>query len=239
MTQAEDIPAHHRPIRSFVRREGRLTPGQQRALERHWPRWGVEPGHGPLDLEALFGRRAPVTLEIGFGNGESLAQMAAADPQRDFLGVEVHRPGVGHLLQQVEDLGLGNVRVACHDAVELVREQIPEAGLDCVQVFFPDPWPKKRHHKRRLIQPAFVQQLRHCLRPGGRLHLATDWEDYARHMLEVMTAAEGFVNTAPGEGFSPRGARPLTKFERRGQGLGHGVWDLVFTRSEKDAAPSR
>ncbi|MBK1692507.1 tRNA (guanosine(46)-N7)-methyltransferase TrmB [Ectothiorhodospira mobilis] len=239
MTRAEDTPAHHRPIRSFVRREGRLTPGQQRALERHWPRWGVEPGHGPLDLETLFGRRAPVTLEIGFGNGESLAQMAAADPERDFLGVEVHRPGVGHLLQRLEDLGLDNVRVASHDAVELVREQIPEAGLDCVQVFFPDPWPKKRHHKRRLIQPAFVQQLRRGLRPGGRLHLATDWEDYARHMLEVMTAAEGFVNTAPEDGFAPRGERPLTKFEQRGQGLGHGVWDLVFQRTPTDPHPSR
>ncbi|ANB01689.1 tRNA (guanosine(46)-N7)-methyltransferase TrmB [Ectothiorhodospira sp. BSL-9] len=225
-------PPHHRPIRSFVRREGRLTVGQQRALEFLWPRFGLEFTPEPLDLEALFGRRAPVTLEIGFGNGESLARMAADDPERDFIGVEVHRPGVGHLLQQVEDQDLTNVRVACHDAVEMLNRQIPPGSLDRIQIYFPDPWPKKRHHKRRLVQPAFVGLLASRLREGGILHLATDWEDYARHMLEVMQQAGDFTNQAAEGGFSPRPSyRPLTKFEQRGQRLGHDVWDLVYERT--------
>ncbi|SEK78643.1 tRNA (guanosine(46)-N7)-methyltransferase TrmB [Ectothiorhodospira marina] len=225
---ATHSPPHHRPIRSFVRREGRLTVGQQRALELLGPRWGLEFAPEPLNLEALFGRRAPVTLEIGFGNGEPLAQMAAHAPERDFIGVEVHRPGVGHLLQQVEDRGLTNVRVACHDAVEMLNRQIPPGSLDRIQIYFPDPWPKKRHHKRRLVQPAFVDLLATRLREGGILHLATDWEDYAWHMLEVMQQAEAFTNQAADGGFSPRPTyRPLTKFEQRGQRLGHNVWDLV------------
>lgn len=225
-------PPHHRPIRSFVRREGRLTVGQQRALELLWPRFGLEFTPEPLDLEALFGRRAPVTLEIGFGNGESLARMAADDPERDFIGVEVHRPGVGHLLQQVEDRGLTNVRVACHDAVEMLNRQVPPGGLDRIQIYFPDPWPKKRHHKRRLVQPDFVDLLATRLREGGILHLATDWEDYARHMLEVMQQAGAFTNQAADGGFSPRPSyRPLTKFEQRGQRLGHDVWDLVYVHA--------
>ena len=222
---------HHRTIRSFVRREGRLTPAQQRALETLWPKYGVEYAPAPLDLASLFGRAAPVTLEIGFGNGASLAQMAAADPARDFLGIEVHRPGVGNLLRQLEQQELGNIRVICHDAVEVLEYMIPSGSLDRVQIFFPDPWPKKRHHKRRLIQPAFVARLASRLRQGGMLHLATDWENYAEHMLAVLNASRDFVNTADGGGFHPRPeSRPLTKFEQRGQHLGHGVWDLIFRK---------
>jgi tRNA (guanine-N7-)-methyltransferase len=220
-------PKHHRPIRSFVRREGRLTAGQQRALDTLWPRFGIEFSEKMLDLASIFGRSAPITLEIGFGNGESLATMAQAEPERDFLGIEVHRPGVGHLLQRIEALRLTNLRVMCHDAVEVLKHQIPPGSLDTVQIFFPDPWHKKRHHKRRIIQPAFVALLAARMRPGGVLHLATDWEDYAQHMLEVLEASPQLRNTA--SGFAPRPAhRPPTKFEERGQRLGHGVWDVVF-----------
>jgi tRNA (guanine-N7-)-methyltransferase len=227
----ESTPKPHRPIRSFVRREGRLTPGQKRALETLWPRFGIDYSEEPLDLAAIFGRPAPVTLEIGFGNGESLAAMAQAAPERDFIGIEVHRPGVGHLLQRIEALGLGNLRVMCHDAVEVLKHQIPPGSLDTVQIFFPDPWHKKRHHKRRLIQPVFVALLARCLRPGGTLHLATDWEDYARHMLEVLEASPDLRNTA--QRFSSRPHhRPLTRFEQRGQRLGHGVWDVIFVKVE-------
>ncbi len=184
-----------------------------------------------LDLEALFGRNAPRTLEIGFGNGESLAAMAEAAPEQDFLGVEVHRPGVGHLLLRIEALGLENVRVISHDAVEVLEHHIPDRSLDRVLLFFPDPWPKKRHHKRRILQPAFVELVARKLRPGGIFHMATDWEEYAQQMLETMEAAAGFENVAGPGRFSPRPAdRPATKFERRGERLGHGVWDLLFRR---------
>jgi tRNA (guanine-N7-)-methyltransferase len=227
---AEANPKPHRPIRSFVRREGRLTAGQQRALDTLWPRFGIEFSEKKLDLASIFGRLAPITLEIGFGNGDSLAAMAQAAPERDFLGIEVHRPGVGHLLQRIEALGLTNLRVMCHDAVEVLKHQIPPASLDTVQIFFPDPWHKKRHHKRRIIQPEFVDLLATRIRSGGTLHLATDWEDYAQHMLEVMRRSAAFSNTA--EGFVARPAhRPPTKFEQRGQRLGHGVWDVVFVRN--------
>lgn len=221
-----------RRIRSFVRREGRLTPGQARALERLWPRYGLDAEGAPLDLDALFGRAAPRVLEIGFGDGEALVHMAAAAAQQDFLGIEVHRPGVGRLLRRLEELGLDNVRVFCADATEVLATRIPPAALDAVHLFFPDPWPKKRHHKRRIVQPAFVQVLRGRLRIGGLFHMATDWEEYAAHMLEVMSAAEGFSNTAPEGGYVARPPqRPLTKFEARGHARGHGVWDLVFRRS--------
>ncbi|WP_018233048.1 tRNA (guanosine(46)-N7)-methyltransferase TrmB [Thioalkalivibrio thiocyanodenitrificans] len=224
-------PKHHRPIRSFVRREGRLTAGQQRALDTLWPRFGIEYSEKMPNLASIFGRSAPITLEIGFGNGESLAAMAQAAPERDFLGIEVHRPGVGHLLQRIEALGLTNLRVMCHDAVEVLKHRIPPGSLDTVQIFFPDPWHKKRHHKRRIIQPAFVALLATRIRPGGTLHLATDWEDYAQHMLEVMRGSGAFRNTA--EGFAPRPAhRPPTRFEQRGQRLGHGVWDIVVEKCE-------
>ena len=218
-----------RSVRSFVRREGRLTGGQQRALETLWPRFGIDFDGLLLDLDRVFCRQAPRVLEIGFGDGECLLYMAANDPGTDYLGVEVHRPGMGHLLLQAQALDLSNLRVISADAVVVLAHGLPDAGLDRVQIFFPDPWPKKRHHKRRLIQPDFLRLTARALKPGGRLHLATDWEDYAGHMLQVLAAAEDFVNTV--NGFAPRPAyRPLTKFERRGQRLGHGVWELIFQR---------
>jgi tRNA (guanine-N7-)-methyltransferase len=222
---------HHRAIRSFVRREGRITEAQKRALEELLPRYGIAPGEAPLDFVALFGRDAPVHLEVGFGNGEALAAMAAAYPQNNYLGIEVHRPGVGALLRRIEAEGLANVRVACTDAKELLEQRVPEGSLNAVYIFFPDPWHKQRHHKRRLVQAEFVALLARKLKPGGLLHLATDWEDYAQHMLAVLAAAETFENTAEPGPFMPRpDDRTLTRFERRGQRLGHGVRDLVFRR---------
>lgn len=235
MTPA-DPPAladHHRPIRSFVLREGRLTQAQARAFAELWPRFGVDWGPGTLlDSGALFGDDAPIYLEIGFGNGETLAQMAAERPERRYLGVEVHRPGVGHLLLELERRGLTNVRVLRRDAVELLTQGLPPASLDGVYLFFPDPWPKQRHHKRRILKPEFVDLLARVIRPGGTFHAATDWAPYAEQMLAVLGAAtETFVNTAPGGGYCERPAeRPETKFERRGQRRGHAVHDLVFRR---------
>lgn len=219
-----------RPIRSFVRRESRMTDAQQRALERLWPRYGIDIGDDMLDPDALFGRRASRVLEIGFGNGEALLAMATANPQNDYLGVEVHRPGVGHLLRELERHEITNVRVASTD-VNDVLQRLPDNTLDTVCLFFPDPWPKKRHHKRRLMQPDFAQLLRRKLVVGGLLCMATDWEDYAAHMLETLSHAQGFENTAGAALYAPRHAqRPLTKFERRGQRLGHVVRDFVFRR---------
>lgn len=224
-----DPIATHRPIRSFVRREGRLTPGQRRALGALLPRYGIEPGEGPLDFAALFGHDAPTVLDIGFGDGEALAEMAAAHPARGYLGIEVYRPGVGRLLRRLESEGIGNVRVICADAVEALQHNIPEASLAGVQLFFPDPWPKQRHHKRRMVQPEWVILVASRLAPGGSLHLATDCAAYARHMLETVSACPALHN--PYGGFAPdRGARPVTKFERRGRGRGHGVWDLIVRR---------
>jgi len=220
---------NHRPVRSFVRREGRMTHAQRRALDELGPRYGLPHDQGVLDLDGAFGRSAPRVLEIGFGMGDALAEMAAAHPEQDYLGVEVHRPGVGSLLLKLDDLGLSNVRVLCADAVQVLKGCLADHALDAVHIFFPDPWPKKRHHKRRLVQPAFVELVRRKLKPGGRLHLATDWEDYAQHMLEVLETTAGLRNAAGPGGFAPRpDYRPLTKFERRGQRLGHGVWDLIF-----------
>ena len=228
----------HRAIRSFVRREGRITEAQKRAIEELLPRYGVAPGEAPLDFAALFGRDAPVHLEIGFGNGEALAVMAAAHPQNNYLGIEVHRPGVGVLLRRVEAERLANVRVACADAKELLEQRVPEGSLSAVYVFFPDPWHKKRHHKRRLVQAEFVALLARKLKPGGLLHLATDWEDYAQHMLTLLAAAETFENSAqPGPFTSRPEDRTLTRFERRGHRLGHGVRDLVFRRRAVTVAP--
>lgn len=218
-------------IRSFVRREGRLTPGQQRAMEVLFPRFGIEAGEAPLDLDAVFGRSAPRILEIGFGNGESLAEIAKNHPQNDYIGIEVHRPGVGHLLMRIEEQELTNVRVMCADAVEVLEKQIPDASLNALYLFFPDPWHKKRHHKRRQVQPEWAQLVRRKLKSGGRLHMATDWQHYAEHMLEILDAAEGFKNTSASGNYSPKpDYRPETKFERRGLKLGHGVWDLVFEK---------
>ncbi|OGI44870.1 MAG: tRNA (guanosine(46)-N7)-methyltransferase TrmB [Candidatus Muproteobacteria bacterium RIFCSPHIGHO2_01_FULL_65_16] len=224
----------HRPIRSFVRREGRITKAQERALTELWPRYGVDAGDAPLDLCALFGRKAPVHVEIGFGNGDVLAAMAARHPEYDYLGIEVHRPGIGALLRRLEAAGLGNARVMRADAEEVLARNIPDAALSAVYIFFPDPWPKKRHHKRRLIQPEFAELVRRKLQPGGMLHLATDWRDYAEQMLDVLSQTPGFENTAAAGAFAPRPEeRPLTKFEQRGKRLGHEVYDLSFRRSQR------
>lgn len=222
----------HRPIRSFVVRAGRMTAGQSRALEELWPRYGVEYAPQTIDLDGVFGRRAPRTLEIGFGNGEYLAALAAAHPERDYFGIEVHRPGVGHLLMLAATQGLTNIRTSQHDAVEVLREQIAPASLDEVLVLFPDPWHKKRHHKRRLIQPPFVELVASRMKPGGVFRLATDWEEYAHQMLEVLGAASPlfFNQSASGDWVSRPEERTPTRFERRGARLGHGVWDLAFVR---------
>lgn len=231
-----EIPAGHesrerRPVRSFVLRGGRLTDGQQRALDELWPRWGVAPGGGVLDFSAVFGNDRPVILEIGFGNGDATWRMAEAEPQHNFLAVEVHRPGVGRLLLELEERGIGNVRVVCADAVEVLREHVPQESLDGVRIYFPDPWPKKRHHKRRILQPAFVGLLAARMRSGAILHLATDWAPYAEHMLEVLRGSDRFANLSPAGGSCPRPDwRPVTKYERRGERLGHPVSDLVFRR---------
>lgn len=208
-----------------------MTEAQQRALATLWPRYGIEFNPGALDLDQLFGRHAPRTLEIGFGNGEHLLERALAQPERDFLGVEVHRPGVGHLLLAAGRAELRNLRVIAHDAVEVLQQQIPEASLDEVQVLFPDPWPKTRHHKRRLVQPSFVALVASRLKPGGRLHLATDWEPYAQVMLEVLNGCDALRNCSAGGGYADQVMpRATTRFERRGQRLGHRVRDLLFER---------
>lgn len=202
-----------------------------RALERLWPQYGVEFSESVLDLDALFGRRAPRAVEIGFGNGDNLAQMAAAHPERDYLGIEVHRPGVGRLLLALEERQLTHVRVICHDAVEVLERQLPQQSLDEVYILFPDPWPKKRHHKRRLIQGPFVELVVSRLRIGGVLRLATDWQPYAEQMLEVLQANPQLGNLAADGGYIPRPAERLaTRFEKRGERLGHDVWDLAFRR---------
>lgn len=220
-----------RPIRSFVRRQGRLTAAQERALHTLWHRFGVDSTADLLDLDVLFGRRAFRVLEIGFGNGDSLAAMAKAHPEADFLGIEVHRPGVGHLLLVAESLDLHNLRILCADAVEILDRPFPDACLNRIQIFFPDPWPKQRHHKRRLIQPAFARLLATKLKPGGHLHLATDCNDYAVHIMDVLESEEQLVNVAGRGQFASRpDYRPSTKFEERGLRLGHQVQDLVFQR---------
>ncbi len=222
-----------RRIRSFVRREGRLTPGQQRALDRWLPQFGIPENDTPLDLAALFGREAPVVLEIGFGNGDTLLELAQKHPQWNFIGIEVHRPGVGHLLKHAGDSGITNLRVSSRDAIEVLERQIPDASLHRVLLYFADPWPKKRHHKRRIVQPEFVKLIARKLEPGGEFHLATDWENYAEHMRDVLNAAEDFQNLSPSGDYVPRPAeRPLTKFERRGEKLGHGVRDLLYQRNK-------
>lgn len=229
---SETPPPKRRGIRSYTLRQGRLTQAQQRALSDLYPRLGVPDGEGIIDLDALFGRRAPRVLEIGFGCGDTLALMAQAQPERDFLGIEVHAPGVGHLLLRIEQLGLNNLRVLHGDAVAALQGRIADASLDGVQLFFADPWPKKRHHKRRIVQEEFAQLVRRKLKIGGLFHMATDWQDYARHMLAVMHAAPGFENVSSEGDFVPRPEhRPPTRFEQRGQRLGHGVWDLMFRRS--------
>ena len=218
-------------IRSFVKREGRLTKGQAAAVERQWPVMGLEHQGVEIDFSQSFGRTAPLVLEIGFGMGHSLVEMAKNDPASNYVGIEVHGPGVGACLMEAEVQGISNLRVMQHDAVEILEDCIADNSLNKVQIFFPDPWHKKRHHKRRLIRPDFVQLLQQKLQPGGILHLATDWENYAEHMLEVMHSEDGWKNLSSSNDYVPRpDARPLTKFEKRGHRLGHGVWDMQFQK---------
>jgi tRNA (guanine-N7-)-methyltransferase len=232
------VPARRR-VRSFVRREGRITAAQTRALEELWPRYGLTFEGRLLDLDAVFGRRALRVIEIGFGNGEALLECAQRNPERDFIGIEVHAPGVGRVLRRIRELELTNLRIAHHDAVEVLDQQIPDAAIAEILIFFPDPWPKKRHHKRRLIQPEFATLLARKLAPGGVLRLATDWQHYAEQMLEVLSACHMLRNCATDGGYVTRPpSRQPTRFEVRGQRLGHGVWDLAFERREDVAVTS-
>jgi tRNA (guanine-N7-)-methyltransferase len=222
-----------REIRSFVLRQGRFTEAQQRAFDQLWPRFGIDYTGEPRDYAQIFGRAAPLVLEIGTGNGEALRFAARHDPSRNYLGIEVHAPGVGRLLNALAEDGSNHVRVYHHDAVEVLNHEIADAALDEVRIYFPDPWHKKRHHKRRLVQPHFATLLARKIRAGGRLHLATDWEPYAEHMWDVLDATPGLRNIAGPREPVPRPAwRPQTHFETRGQKLGHGVWDLLYDRVE-------
>ncbi|HEX5788415.1 MAG TPA: tRNA (guanosine(46)-N7)-methyltransferase TrmB [Woeseiaceae bacterium] len=218
-----------RSVRSFVRRAGRLTASQQKALAELWPRFGIEFDGRPLDFQRLFGRQAPIVLEIGFGNGESLATQASGDPDRDFLGVEVHDPGIGHCLIRLRDLGLENLRVLAHDAIEVLEDEIPPHSLDRINLYFPDPWPKKRHHKRRIVDSRFLDLCARALRPGGTLHIATDWADYAEHIDAAIAAAPAFscVAARTHDGEAPLD-RPRTKFEQRGLRAGHRIRDWIL-----------
>lgn len=226
---------HKRGIKSYVLRAGRMTVAQTRGLEEVWPRLGVTLADGPQDLDALFSRSAPRVVEVGFGMGASLIAQAEMHPERDFIGIEVHAPGVGKLLDEADKRGLGNLRVYREDALRVLEECLPAQSIDTLQLFFPDPWPKKKHHKRRIVQSAFVELIRTRLKIGGILHMATDWQAYAEHMAEIMTDAPGYRNTATADTapYVPRpDFRPLTKFEQRGERLGHGVWDLIYARCE-------
>jgi len=227
-------PVHtspRRPVRSYVRRGGRLTRAQARALEQLLPRYGVAGGDGVLDWTAVFGDDRPVVIEVGFGNGETLAAMAAAEPEHNFLGIEVHRPGIGHLLLRLQAQGLDSVRMIEGDAFEVLRDRVAAGSVRAIRVFFPDPWPKRRHWKRRLVQAPFVRLAVRCLAPGGELHLATDWEPYAGQMLALLDAEPGLANAAGAGCFSPRPAsRPVTRFEHRGCQRGHRVRDLLYHR---------
>ncbi|MDH5516198.1 MAG: tRNA (guanosine(46)-N7)-methyltransferase TrmB [Gammaproteobacteria bacterium] len=219
-----------RTVKSFILRQGRLTQGQQRALAQQWPLFGIDFTPQPLDFNSLFGNQQPVILEIGFGNGDSLAQMARENPQQNFIGIEVHRPGVGHLLHLIQQYEITNLRVMNHDAIDILHQQIAENSLSRVQLYFPDPWHKTKHNKRRIVQPAFLDRLAQLLNKDGQIHFATDWHDYAKHMMKTLENHPQFSNQAGNFEFSPKpDYRPTTKFERRGQKLGHGVWDLIFS----------
>ena len=222
-------PTHRRAIRSFVKRTGRLTASQEKALEHLWPVWGIEYQAAPLDLDECFGRSGPRVLEIGFGNGDSLVEMAAARPETDFLGIEVHEPGVGHALIRIDEAGTTNLRLVMHDALDVLEDQLETASLDRINLYFPDPWPKKRHHKRRIINPPFLALAASRLKPGGHLHIATDWENYAEHIDEVMADSAHFelAERREHDGSQPLD-RPATKFEARGLKLGHRIWDWRF-----------
>lgn len=230
--EADAGAAPQRRIRSYVRREGRMTDGQKSALEDLWPQYGIDaPATPPLDLAAIFGREAPCVFEIGFGNGDHLLARAAAEPQHDFIGVEVHRPGCGRVMMQAQKLALRNLRVSSHDAVEVLRDWVPAASLAEVVIYFPDPWHKSRHNKRRLVQPHFMPLVTRALASGGLLRMATDWAPYATHMLAVVGGVAELENCAPGGGYAPRSeTRPKTRFEARGERLGHEVYDLLLRR---------
>lgn len=217
-------------IRSYIRRQGRATSGQKQALADHWHKYCLPAGQ-ETDFIAEFGRQAPLVVEIGFGNGACLAELAAANPDVNYLGIEVHRPGVGHLLMLLAERDIHNVRICHHDAIEILEKWLPDHSLAGVHLFFPDPWHKRRHHKRRLVRPSFVALLERKLAAGGYFHAATDWQEYAQQMLNLLSLAPGLRNLGRDGGFCPRPAyRPLTKFENRGLGLGHGVWDLIFEK---------
>lgn len=230
--EKESTPSNiTRRIKSFVLRQGRLSNAQQNAIDTQWPKFGLTLKDELLDLTEIFGRDAPTIVEIGFGMGKSLAEMAEANPQQNYIGIEVHRPGIGALLKLVEEKGLTNIRVYNDDAIEVLEKCIPKNALAGVYLFFPDPWHKKRHNKRRIVQPHFVETIASHLKPGGQFHMATDWEDYAIHMMEVMNNAPNYNNISGKGEYTPRPEyRPLTKFEARGHSLGHGVWDLIFER---------
>ncbi|OHU88646.1 MULTISPECIES: tRNA (guanosine(46)-N7)-methyltransferase TrmB [Pseudoalteromonas] len=233
LEQAQQEGKYIRKVRSFVKREGRLTKGQHAAIEKCWPTMGLEHSQGMLDFSKVFDNDNDVVLEIGFGMGKSLVEMAKNAPNLNFIGIEVHRPGVGACLMDADEHQVTNLRVFEHDAVEVLADCIADGSLTTMQLFFPDPWHKKRHHKRRIVQPEFVESLRKKLKIGGIFHMATDWENYAEHMLEVMQAAPGYENISATNDYVPRpDNRPLTKFEQRGHRLGHGVWDLMFKRVE-------
>ena len=221
-------------VKSFVKREGRLTKAQAKAIDENWPSMGLSIEQGLLNLDEVFARKDDKVkriLEIGFGMGKSLVEMAVNAPDSDFIGIEVHRPGVGACLASAQEAGVTNLRVFEHDAIEVLDKSIADESLDRLQLFFPDPWHKTRHHKRRIVQTEFVAHIRTKLKIGGEFHMATDWEPYAEHMIEVMQQAQGFENTSNNGDFVPRpDYRPITKFEVRGQKLGHGVWDIIFKR---------
>ena len=223
--------SNHRNIRSFVLRKGRLTIAQQHALDELWPHYGIESSETLLDFEDHFERAADVIVEIGFGNGDSTWQMAQQEPEKNFVGIEVHEPGVGHLLMALEEHDIENVRIACEDAVPFLQKRIPTGSLAGVRIYFADPWPKKRHHKRRIIQPAFVKELARCMAKDSVLHLATDWQPYAEHVLEVMQGSADFINLSSTGDYCERPEwRPHTKYEARGERLGHEVRDLLYQR---------
>lgn len=223
-------PIFTQRIRSFVPRQSRRTAGQIFALENYWSNYGLEVDK-TYDFTQVFGRTAPLIIEIGFGNGESLAAMALANPDNDYIGIEVHRPGVGHLLMQIQQHNISNLRIYNHDAVDILTQSFADNSLNAVHLFFPDPWPKNKHHKRRLVQSSFIDLLLKKLKPQGYFHAATDWQPYAKHMLKVLSANSALTNTSPTQDYCPRPIyRPLTKFEQRGLKLGHGVWDLIFSK---------
>jgi tRNA (guanine-N7-)-methyltransferase len=232
LEQAEQEGKYIRKVRSFVKREGRLTKGQERALNDHWSEMGLMHSNGLINAKELFGNNNPVTLEIGFGMGKSLVEMAKAAPEINFIGIEVHKPGVGACISLAVEQEVTNLKVYEHDAIEILADCISDNSLDTVQLFFPDPWHKKKHHKRRIVSAEFVGTIRQKLKVGGVFHMATDWENYAECMLEDMQSSQGYQNLSETNDYVPRpDSRPLTKFENRGQRLGHGVWDLQFAKA--------